>query len=611
MEYLSAAYPKTTPSEQRSADILVNHLDRRYIQGVPLTSDKVPNSDGFLTITDENRVHIGFVDIQLKTLSRKNVHAPRFSCSRKLLAYASSNLLPVILIVVDQLNERPYWLYLSPELLDQLCHKGTGKTVTVSIPIENVISRTNLDYISTWTNILARRLNKVQLYDQVYANLNTLQKSLGEMGRFFEPAQHLTGQDIREIHIFLDHYNNLLDKEFRAVKNVLFYNYWKIGIGIINYTANQVRYVLMPQSYQNNTPLIKALKKGLEIQLHELFWEGVLSLNANEDSNHLKDEPALTALTAIKDNVKDVIGKTNLAIGNEFMSREYLGSFLDTFSVYLGIDQAWKQFPVERLSQLLFAILPVAETQQGYFADHIREMTFNIDTYKNKQLIPYFSERIAAAEKLLAEGFVPKVSIVLTSQLFDFNLIAYYLDWLLANKVQQITRMYPAGQAAANWGKQTWQIWDKVLLQKSLTIFFTGLQANFEQLVQQQFPLLHQELNLFQSDDLIIFTLIYDDKKEHEPYLRYYRLTTNHKVNQQIWFYPDVDDCPIEMKDIYENSRRSWEFNGLPYQLHINGNKPLTFIYSKLPTYTFLMEQLSGQINGYLNKKIADQQRDS
>ena len=72
-----APFPKSSLSEQDSADIFHNLVDRRYIRGNVTVMDKIPNTDGVLTFIDTQQYPIGQFEVQLKTLSSKYKNKPR------------------------------------------------------------------------------------------------------------------------------------------------------------------------------------------------------------------------------------------------------------------------------------------------------------------------------------------------------------------------------------------------------------------------------------------------------------------------------------------------------------------------------------------------------
>ena len=66
----------------------------------------------------------------------------------------------------------------------------------------------------------------------------------------------------RELHIFLDYYNKLLDDDFKTIKTILYPSYWKIGIGIIDYQDKSIIFLLYPIRYELNDTLIKEINSN-------------------------------------------------------------------------------------------------------------------------------------------------------------------------------------------------------------------------------------------------------------------------------------------------------------------------------------------------------------
>lgn len=220
----SAPFNKTSGPEAKSADIFHALLNRDFIKGNVNVMDKVPNSDGILTVTDADNYIIGDINVQLKTLKKKDIRNPKHQCDLSLLTYATESILPVILIVVDQVNNRAYWLHLNHEVISQIEPHIRGKTISLLLPPENCIDSTHM-YVKKWTEILRSVQEKIQNFDIIETQLNNLKLQLGEVGKRLLPAYSLNGFAIREIHIFLDYYNGRLDREFKAIKDLLYHNY--------------------------------------------------------------------------------------------------------------------------------------------------------------------------------------------------------------------------------------------------------------------------------------------------------------------------------------------------------------------------------------------------
>jgi len=100
----------------------------------------------------------------------------------------------------------------------------------------------------------------------------------------------------KEIHVFLDYYNHLLDHDFLTLKNLLFPNYWKMGFGIKRYEENSVSFIIYPVSYSINDVLIKDMKDD------DSFFspnQGLRYVGYNRE-NPIKNKPKFIAYQLIK-----------------------------------------------------------------------------------------------------------------------------------------------------------------------------------------------------------------------------------------------------------------------------------------------------------------------
>ncbi|HEX8022234.1 DUF4365 domain-containing protein [Mucilaginibacter sp.] len=598
-----ASFTSTTPSEERSADILQYCLDRNFIKGNIKTTDKYPNSDGLLTITDAQNMPLGMIDIQLKTLQTAHIKNPRYQCERSQFAYAEQNLLPFILIVADQINEVAYWLHLDDKTCQTYKEKGKGKTVMVPIPSTNLISKKNKNYISEWTQIIGDRIDRIQLYPQVQEQLKSLQLQLGKLGKYFQPAYSLEGQDIREIHQFLDHYNSMLDREFKAIKDILFYGCWKISIGIIEYKKASSRFILFPQSYYTNAPLIRELKKDDTIKPEDLFEDGISVIVSSNQTNSIKNEPKKTALNLLRGDIKKFIGKTNLAVDNAFLAHEYLASFINTFQAYLGISKEWDDLEIQRLHDLLFIIMPVVAEQTTNYAAGVQYDITNIDHFADMHEKPYFLQRISKAEESIEKKCVPNVYVSLTSVKFDFNLLIYFMDRLKISGINRIKKVYPGKYYIGGSGIMALKNLEKSILEESAELFFKHFKDAYGKMVDQHFPLLKDDLGLFAENDLLIFSLFKAGQQGHKPCLLFQRLKARGLADKKLLFFKNEFDSPILQAEIYEQKKRTLTYEGVTYDLQVNGTTPLDFLFTKTPTYTLLNEILKERIQSYITKE--------
>ncbi|MCH5685029.1 hypothetical protein LWM68_12725 [Niabella sp. W65] len=83
-----AKFPSNNTEEQNSVYKLLDMLDKTYIKPDPKIIDKFPNTDGEITITDQQQYPIGKIELQIKTLPSKDLEKPRYQCDRPFLNIA-------------------------------------------------------------------------------------------------------------------------------------------------------------------------------------------------------------------------------------------------------------------------------------------------------------------------------------------------------------------------------------------------------------------------------------------------------------------------------------------------------------------------------------------
>ncbi|WP_207516088.1 DUF4365 domain-containing protein [Longitalea luteola] len=149
-----APYTLTTPVEMDSKKTFEYVMDSRFIKGEVRISDKVPNTDGIIEITNEEQIPIGKLEIQLKTLDKSNLDSPKYQCEKSFIAYCRDSILAVILVVADNQNNCVYWRHIDEEAIDDARSRLKGETVSITIPIENKITRGTTDYVSKWIQIV-------------------------------------------------------------------------------------------------------------------------------------------------------------------------------------------------------------------------------------------------------------------------------------------------------------------------------------------------------------------------------------------------------------------------------------------------------------------------
>ena len=110
METQPASHPDSNFTDEESVAfvrlLLAKH--RRVIRKNISSIDRWPNIDGHVEIHDEHKNLIGRLSAQLKTLPSD--HNLKYDCKVEFLAYCEK-VEPCLLLGVDNLTEKVYWLY--------------------------------------------------------------------------------------------------------------------------------------------------------------------------------------------------------------------------------------------------------------------------------------------------------------------------------------------------------------------------------------------------------------------------------------------------------------------------------------------------------------------
>ena len=246
-----APYPPTASSELDAVTCLLDILDKKLVKPDIKVLDKFPNIDGSIELTNLDQIPIGEFNVQVKTVSQNKDETISYQCTLPFLAYCENSILPVILITVDIESHIAYWIHISQSVLVDLANKKKegAASVALNIPKINCISKDAKQYIIEWSKICEIYRNRIINYAPIESNLNELKKVNEELSRI---ATTKLGEDLpiyKEIHIFLDHLNRLLENEFSIVKDIVYSGLWKIGFAFSEYEDLRVKFILYAIKY--------------------------------------------------------------------------------------------------------------------------------------------------------------------------------------------------------------------------------------------------------------------------------------------------------------------------------------------------------------------------
>lgn len=603
-----APYPSTSVAEVESKNIFQGLLDANFVRGEVRVMDKYPNTDGILEITNGERITVGKIDIQLKTLQPKNYASPSYQCERSFFSYCENSPLPVILVAVNRQDKKAYWLHIDADTLKYVASKMTGESYTISIPVENCIDGVKREYIEKWTEKAKEAVTKVWNYDTLREQKKAIETQLGELNHRLQNPTKLPLQALRAIHNYLDKYNYILDIEFSSVKEVLYPNYWKIGIGIIKYTFADIRYILFPLEYKKEQTLIKEVvfDENTDIGL-EMMKGNILVFVSSKDINDLRDYPVQTAYKSLEDSILGVTGKYKFPIADDFIAHEYLVSFIDRNHVYLDLEAEQNSYSLQELKYKLFKVLPILAATELGFADWVTECNHGIDSYSSWKTSPHFKKKVADAIKKVEEGFVPKVKVTITSELYNIDLITNYINYLQNKGFNSANRQYEHGQFDETKYRNALpfkQTWNRDILWKNTQLFFQQYYKLYDKYIETHFPHIQHLLQIIPAESKTILCLLISDETKGGPYLEIYYLRPNKPAKNELYFFTDTDtDNPIDRKKFYLEDKWECIVKGNTYQITQMHVQTLEFMFEISPTYTLINKKLQEKLQKFFREK--------
>lgn len=599
----AAAYPPNSDSEAKSKHLLMDLLDSSFVRGELRIMDKYPNADGILDVTDSDGYIKGKIDVQLKTLPKQYRNNPTYYCEKKFLVYCQDSTLPVILIVVDQHNRKAYWQHMNYELLVDIKSKMTEKGYSLPMPLQNCIDGTSQTYIGQWTQICKSVQEKVAGYDTLKAEHEQVATQLALIEQKFEPIT-LEPTQIREIQEFLDRYNYLLDSEFRFVKQALYPRYWKIGLGIMRYGAEECSFLVYPVPYGSNEPLIRQVKPGSIKDVGREFALGnILRTHSYSTTNPVRQTPERLAYDLLQSDFEYIIKRVQFELPDDFMANEYIHGFATKFATLFQLEARAESYDLQELRELVVEVLPLLLELKLNIGEGLTRITHDIDSHKDLRPHPNHEKFLADAKARLATGYQAKVEIVPTSELFHLDLLLFYFDHLLQQGNTRSRSVYDPNTRKQSNGGFVWQSWNNEVLALNLDILVQNLKRVYQLLVERHFPGMVKELDLFANGNLILYCLSFEHTIGYGPQLEYYIMQSRAKQPTEVRFCIDTDR-PFTRESLIYNKGWTIRINRRVYDLRVSGGEKLAFMFEPLPMHSFTRHLLQEKLAAIIKEKL-------
>ncbi len=496
-----APYPNNNAEELAAVSCFLSIVDNKFVKPDVNFLDKVPNTDGFVELTDNDDSPVAIIRVQLKTASKVDPKKDYVShqCDLPFLASCEGSIIPVLLIAVDVKAKQAYWEYISKECLIRLSKKIKKDSVALHIPKTNIISETHKDYIALWKEIHDKQKSKISDFDQVSENLRAANGIISKLSEYALPELGTEEEIYKDIHDFLDKYNYLLDHEFRTIKNLLYPDFWKIGLAYEDYTDTELHYIFYPIKYTINDVQIKRVTE----QNRKKIENDGIEFRAHYGQNPIKYYPEKYAYELIGECVKSALTNKTITYTNNFLANEYIVQFIDDHYVILGLEKNRDSYSVSEVEQALTKFLPMFIEEMEGFENMYDNRLIDINSFRMHNYPEELEKGAANVRTKIGVGIVPNFKIRIKSRDYNLSYLKNCLQYKRQNKTDHIERCYGIKVRPNKTACYFWEYFPPEEYKKTVSSFFNNFHRIYTEFINAAFPHLINELNYFKGADKI------------------------------------------------------------------------------------------------------------
>ncbi len=588
--------PSHNPSDflDKESISLVENFLAQHKRVMPRLSacDRWPNVDGSLELQDRTGNLVGKMEAQVKTLPKN--HNLKFDCPVEFFSYCEVIATwPVIFLCVDNENKIIYWVHFSKDFIKNSGFKDNAATKRVELNPNQVITQTNKNYVSEWESIVDNFRKKNQAEAIASTTAKNVYKKAGSVLKLSE-AQ------VKNIQLFLDKFNSLLDGNFSTIKSFTSPKTWKFGLAYNEYTSDTVSYHLYQIPAGKNDVQIKEIDQNL---LEEINSSG-FGLASHYMENPFEKRPEQYAMELVEAKTLKILNARGLKHENTpFLIKEYAMSFIDKFHIQMGLEEK-DEYDISEIKTGFKTYLPL------WIDEVLKEPKIFVGNGyvdPNMLLSQCFDDKCKEiAEKVkkrMAEKDYKTKSFVLGNNNFPMGIFAEFLKTLQDKGIDKIGRIYikkdfeRLKKTKVSW---IWNCYSLADLEKNLNIFFENLASEYDRLVAENFPNLKKPLSFFDDFDFLLVT--FEAKETYEtkdtgPSIETFDLKNSTEQEQNIKLYRKGS---TEIKgDPATNLGGFIEVEHVKYRITGYSCGNLRFIYDDFPMFNYVYEFLKNRLKKY------------
>lgn len=539
--------------EEDSVDFIRDLLKGYGVKPALKKGDKEANIDGFIELLDdENRLN-GKITAQVKTVPPSLEGQWLFDCPTSLFGYAEHTNEVVFIMAVDHKNKTVLWKYISRELIEENADKADQDTIRLHFDKNGQMTAANVeDTIKAWRNLVLQQLKLYNAAPALVKENEALRKALLQAKGI---DITLTQKEILTVQLFIDTYNDLMNKELLYVKKTLYPDVWKFGIAIYCYEPTKLGYLIYSIHNGENHPLIKQVPSDYAL-LHQMPYEMM--------SNYNVENPF----------------KTDYHI----LLRERIKHHLDRFVKYYNEPPITVPFATEIVSDYL------DKDAEGFIIPKNERDTFS-------QMASWLQTNVPHLLKPSTRVFYGHFQ--------EVDLFAVYnsLQYLISQGVEQVSLPFPPKGKYGNTGYiYDWYNPDGAFAKASYVI--GAVDSAYRSFIVDKFPLISDKLDNYNGADLIVMNVRYDSQQHN---IAYYLLKSDQKSPRRFLFALNGNNSlvnEIEKTDFREKNQKTYSLNGVNYKIVSYGwGVSHETLYSNTPlreTYQKVLQDNFGQLHEIL-----------
>lgn len=595
-----APYPETNTSELNAVITLCHILDKSRIKPSLSTLDKIPNVDGHIEIVDETQQPIGKIEVQVKFLPLLKKDQPKHQCEIQFLSYCEHSILPVFLIVVDPAGEKAYWIHISLSYLKKIRSKIKGKTINVDLPAENIITKFDSSYIPLWINILSDYKTRLIDFDRVSVELENMKIANKKLKKLANPALGIEKPYFKEIHFFLDYYNNLLENDFIVIKEIFYEQCWKIGMAYSIYSDLVLSYSLFPISYTTNDIQIKEINRNEEEEL-----KNVINYVNHSTANPIKNKPIEYAYHYIIKDLKKIVDNRLLLPINKYVANEYIIAFIDSYSELTGLEKNLDYYSLEDVMFALDTFIPLVGEEYLHDNKNSFDRIFNIDHFVWNVTSVEVSKLIKKVNKKFKGNTNVSSNISISSTDFNLQYLRELILYLEKFNELIVRRIYPLKKYPESDFYFKWQVYSEMELKNVMDVVFENLPKLYNDFVSEYFPQIKKQISFFSYFDRLVINVVVKENAtdfKNQPGIEFiYLENLSHYSDQKIDLHVGIDNISLTLRDIYLLTDRIVTIADQKYKIIGSSSSFLKNIFNEIPMNDYLYRTLQNRLEHYLN----------